>query len=47
MEMMTETYEKDDGALSPDQIESIRALSTATNIQEDSFTEKLFHGMES
>lgn len=35
-------YEQDDGALTDDQIRSIRAASSATNIPEERFTERLF-----
>jgi hypothetical protein len=35
-------YDQDDGALTDDQIRSIRAASTATNIPEERFSERLF-----
>lgn len=35
-------YELDDGPLTPDQISAIRAASSATNIPEERFTERLF-----
>lgn len=39
-------YEPDDGPLTPEQIEWIRAKSSATNIPEESFTECLFTQIE-
>lgn len=36
------TYEQDDGALTNDQIRAIRSISSATNIPEERFTERLF-----
>lgn len=35
-------YEEDDGALTNDQIRAIRNASSATNIPEERFTERLF-----
>lgn len=40
------SYEPDDGPLTPEQIEWIRANSSATNIPEESFTECLFTQIE-
>lgn len=37
-----ETYELDDEPLTPEQIQKIREVSTATNIPSENFTESLF-----
>lgn len=36
------SYERDDGALTTDQIRAIRNASSATNTPEEKFTERLF-----
>ena len=35
-------YELDDAPLTPEQIQTIREVSSATNIPDERFTEKLF-----